>query len=139
MNDVLTLRAFFRHYFLEFLGGVFAAYFSIAFAIALSFTTYFQNVPLADISLYILLTGAAAALLVVHSNFHDCAWQATMGMDGGWGFRGLPVVRIANDSVQPPWSYLWAGGVGPFAGAAFSQQQRATNNAQQTGRYPPPA
>lgn len=69
MSELLTLKAFFRRYFLAFLGGIFAAYFSLAFAIALSFVTYFQNVPLADSGLYIFLGGAALTLLVVHSNF----------------------------------------------------------------------
>lgn len=69
MSGELTLKAFFRRYFLAFLGGVFAAYFSLAFAVALSFVTYLQNVPLADSGLYIFLAGAALTLLVVHSNF----------------------------------------------------------------------
>ncbi|MCJ8206222.1 hypothetical protein [Pseudomonas sp. RGM2987] len=69
MNDVLTLRAFFRHYFPAFLGGVFAAYFSIAFAIALSYSTYFNDIPLAEFGFYPLLAGAVVALLLVHSNF----------------------------------------------------------------------
>ncbi|EJM66048.1 hypothetical protein PMI30_02934 [Pseudomonas sp. GM50] len=69
MSEQLTLKAFFRRYFLAFLGGIFAAYFSLAFAVALSFVTYFQNAPLADSGLYIFLAGAALTLLVVHSNF----------------------------------------------------------------------
>jgi hypothetical protein len=69
VSEELTLKAFFRRYFLAFLGGVFAAYCSLAFAVALSFVTYFQNVPLTDSGLYIFLAGAALTLLVVHSNF----------------------------------------------------------------------
>ncbi|MEK1839623.1 hypothetical protein ACQKPC_13915 [Pseudomonas sp. NPDC089918] len=69
MSEQLTLKAFFRRYFLAFLGGIFAAYFSLAFAVALSFVTYFQNAPLADSGLHIFLAGAALTLLVVHSNF----------------------------------------------------------------------
>jgi hypothetical protein len=69
VSEQLTLKAFFRRYFLAFLGGIFAAYFSLAFAVALSFVTYFQNAPLADSGLYIFLAGAALTLLVVHSNF----------------------------------------------------------------------
>ncbi|WP_454833816.1 hypothetical protein [Pseudomonas lini] len=69
MSEQLTLKAFFRRYFLAFLGGIFAAYFSLAFAVALSFVTYFKNAPLDDSGLYIFLAGAALTLLVVHSNF----------------------------------------------------------------------
>lgn len=69
MSEQLTLKAFFRRYFLAFLGGIFAAYFSLAFAVALSFVTYFQNAPLADSGFYIFLAGAALTLLIVHSNF----------------------------------------------------------------------
>ena len=69
MNELMTLRDFFRHYFLTFLGGVFAAYFSLALAVALAFVTYFRDVPLAQVGLKILVVGALLILLTVHSNF----------------------------------------------------------------------
>ncbi|BDB17348.1 hypothetical protein cym2001_07130 [Pseudomonas sp. CYM-20-01] len=69
MNELMTLRDFFRHYFLTFLGGVFAAYFSLALAVALAFVTYFRDVPLAQVGLKIMSAGALLILLTVHSNF----------------------------------------------------------------------
>lgn len=69
MNELMTLRDFFRQYFLTFLGGVFAAYFSLALAVALAFVTYFRDVPLAQVGLKIMLVGALLILLTVHSNF----------------------------------------------------------------------
>ena len=69
MNQLMTLRDFFRQYFLTFLGGVFAAYFSLALAVALAFVTYFRDVPLAQVGLKIMLVGALLILLTVHSNF----------------------------------------------------------------------
>lgn len=69
MNELMTLRDFFRQYFLTFLGGVFAAYFSLALAVALVFVTYFRDVPLAQVGLKIMLVGALLILLTVHSNF----------------------------------------------------------------------
>ena len=69
MNDLMTLRDFFRHYFLTFLGGVFAAYFSLALAVALAFVTYFRDVPMAQVGLKIIVVGALLILLTVHSNF----------------------------------------------------------------------
>ena len=65
----MTLRDFFRQYFLTFMGGVFAAYFSLALAVALAFVTYFRDVPLAQVGLKIMLVGALLILLTVHSNF----------------------------------------------------------------------
>ncbi|MBJ2289506.1 hypothetical protein JFT44_06070 [Pseudomonas sp. MF5691] len=69
MNELMTLRDFFRQYFLTFLGGVFAAYFSLALAVALALVTYFRDVPLAQVGLKIMLVGALLILLTVHSNF----------------------------------------------------------------------
>ncbi|MGK9415806.1 hypothetical protein ACSSUR_06555 [Pseudomonas cedrina] len=69
MGELMTLRDFFKHYFLTFLGGVFAAYFSLALAMALAFVTYFNDVPLAQVGLKIMLAGAVLTLLTVHSNF----------------------------------------------------------------------
>ncbi|KAA8701110.1 hypothetical protein [Pseudomonas proteolytica] len=69
MNQLMTLRDFFRQYFLTFMGGVFAAYFSLALAVALAFVTYFRDVPLAQVGLKIMLVGALLILLTVHSNF----------------------------------------------------------------------
>lgn len=69
MNELMTLRDFFRQYFLTFLGGVFAAYFSLALAVALAFVTYFRDVPLDQVGLKIMLVGALLILLTVHSNF----------------------------------------------------------------------
>ncbi|OAE16826.1 hypothetical protein A2T76_09115 [Pseudomonas brenneri] len=54
---------------MTFLGGVFAAYFSLALAVALAFVTYFRDVPLAQVGLKIMLVGALLILLTVHSNF----------------------------------------------------------------------
>ncbi|AZF24752.1 hypothetical protein [Pseudomonas sp. R2-60-08W] len=69
MGELMTLRDFFRHYFLTFLGGVFAAYFSLALTMALAFVTYFDDVPLAQVGFKIMLAGAVSTLLTVHSNF----------------------------------------------------------------------
>ncbi|MBN2990650.1 hypothetical protein JWR97_03440 [Pseudomonas cedrina subsp. fulgida] len=69
MGELMTLRDFFRHYFLTFLGGVFAAYFSLALAVALAFVTYFDDAPLAQVGPRIMLAGAVLTLLTVHSNF----------------------------------------------------------------------
>ncbi len=70
MSQLMTLRDFFRHYFLTFIAGIFAAYFSLAFATALSFVTYFSDKPIADGSgKGIMFTGAALTLVTVHSNF----------------------------------------------------------------------
>ena len=69
MGELMTLRDFFRHYFLTFLGGVFAASFSLALAVALAFVTYFNDAPLAQVGLKIMLAGAVLTLLTVHSNF----------------------------------------------------------------------
>ena len=69
MSELMTLRDFFRQYFLTFMGGVFAAYFSLALAVALAFVTYFRDVPLAQVGLKIMLVGALLILLTVHSNF----------------------------------------------------------------------
>ncbi|NWN50372.1 hypothetical protein HT121_23605 [Pseudomonas sp. MAFF 301514] len=69
MNELMTLRDFFRHYFLTFLGGVFAAYFSLALAVALAFITYFRDAPIAQVGLKIMSAGALLILLTVHSNF----------------------------------------------------------------------
>ena len=69
MSELMTLRDFFRHYFLTFIGGVFAAYFSLALAVALAFVTYFRDVPLAQVGLKIMSVGALLILLTVHSNF----------------------------------------------------------------------
>jgi hypothetical protein len=70
MSELMTLRDFFRHYFLTFIGGVFAAYFSLGFATALSFATYFRDAPLAGgLGFSIMLAGALLTLLTVHSNF----------------------------------------------------------------------
>lgn len=70
MSELMTLRDFFRHYFLTFIGGVFAAYFSLGFATALSFATYFRDSPLAGgLGFSIMLIGALLILLTVHSNF----------------------------------------------------------------------
>ncbi|MCF5722658.1 hypothetical protein [Pseudomonas syringae] len=69
MSELMTLRDFFRHYFLTFIGGVFAAYVSLALAVALAFVTYFRDVPIAQVGLKIMLAGALLVLLTVHSNF----------------------------------------------------------------------
>ena len=69
MSELMTLRDFFRQYFLTFMGGVFAACFSLALAVALAFVTYFRDVPLAQVGLKIMLVGALLILLTVHSNF----------------------------------------------------------------------
>ncbi|WP_460131863.1 hypothetical protein [Pseudomonas sp. S1_E04] len=69
MSELMTLRDFFRHYFLTFLGGVFAAYFSLALAVALAFVTYFRDAPMAQVGLKIMSAGALLILLTVHSNF----------------------------------------------------------------------
>ena len=69
MSELMTLRDFFRQYFLTFMGGVFAACFSLALAVALAFVTYFRDVPIAQVGLKIMLAGALLVLLTVHSNF----------------------------------------------------------------------
>lgn len=69
MSELMTLRDFFRQYFLTFMGGVFAACFSLALAVALAFITYFRDAPLAQAGLKIMSVGALLVLLTVHSNF----------------------------------------------------------------------
>ncbi|NVZ51988.1 hypothetical protein HX792_16700 [Pseudomonas sp. B6002] len=69
MSELITLRDFFRQYFLTFMGGVFAACFSLALAVALAFITYFRDAPLAQVGLKIMSVGALPVLLTVHSNF----------------------------------------------------------------------
>jgi len=69
MSELMTLRDFFRQYFLTFMGGVFAACFSLALAVALAFITYFRDAPLAQVGLKIMSAGALLVLLTVHSNF----------------------------------------------------------------------
>jgi len=69
MNELMTLRDFFRQYFLAFMGGVFAACFSLALAAALAFITYFRDAPIAQVGLKIMSAGALLILLTVHSNF----------------------------------------------------------------------
>ncbi len=69
MSELMTLRDFFRQYFLTFMGGVFAACFSMAFAVALAFVTYFRDAPIAQVGLKIMSVGALLILLTVHSNF----------------------------------------------------------------------
>ncbi|MBC3242284.1 hypothetical protein OQ519_11040 [Pseudomonas lurida] len=69
MSELMTLRDFFRQYFLTFMGGVFAACFSLALAVALAFITYFRDAPLAQVGLKIMSVGALLVLLTVHSNF----------------------------------------------------------------------
>ncbi|MGY2377825.1 hypothetical protein ACW9IB_25300 [Pseudomonas sp. SDO524_S393] len=69
MSELMTLRDFFRHYFLTFIVGVFAAYFSLALAVALAFVTYFRDAQIAQVGLKIMSAGALLILLTVHSNF----------------------------------------------------------------------
>lgn len=69
MSELMTLRDFFRQYFLTFMGGVFAACFSLALAVALAFVTYFRDAPIAQVGLKIMSVGALLILLAVHSNF----------------------------------------------------------------------
>lgn len=69
MNELITLRDFFRHYFLTFMGGVFAACFSLGLAVALAFVTYFRDASLGQVGLKIMSVGALLILLTVHSNF----------------------------------------------------------------------
>ncbi|MFC6338976.1 hypothetical protein GIR22_05990 [Pseudomonas sp. CCM 7891] len=70
MDDLHTLRDFFRQSFLTFLVGIFAAYCSLAFATALAFVTYFCDASIGDgTGVSIFLAGALLVLLTVHSNF----------------------------------------------------------------------
>ena len=69
MSELMTLRDFFRQYFLTFMGGVLAACFSLALAVALAFVTYFRDAPIAQVGLKIMSAGALLILLTVHSNF----------------------------------------------------------------------
>jgi len=69
MSELITLRDFFRQYFLTFMGSVFAACFSLALAVALAFITYFRDAPLAQVGLKIMSVGALLILITVHSNF----------------------------------------------------------------------
>lgn len=70
MSEMMTLRDFFRYYFLTFIVGVLAAYVSLALATALAFVTYFSDEPIAEgYGKAIMLTGAALTLITVHSNF----------------------------------------------------------------------
>ncbi|KTC43323.1 hypothetical protein AO262_08745 [Pseudomonas fluorescens ABAC62] len=69
MHESITLRDFFRQYFLGFMIGIFATCFSLALAVALAFITYFRDAPMAQVGLKIMSAGALLMLLTVHSNF----------------------------------------------------------------------
>lgn len=104
MSGLMTLRDFFRHYFLTFIGGVFAAYFSLALAVALAFVTYFRDVPIAQAGLKIMSVGALLVLVTVHSNFMilrgkpSWAW-VMVGIYVGCLLFVLPMVQYQPHTV----------------------------------------
>ncbi|NWE12208.1 hypothetical protein HX875_02305 [Pseudomonas yamanorum] len=69
MNEVPSIRGFLSRYFPVFMGAIFAAVFSLVFAVPLFFDSYFQDLPLADNARYSFFGGIALTLVIVHCNF----------------------------------------------------------------------
>lgn len=67
--DDLSLPRFLSRYFPTFIGGIFAALFSLACAIPLVAASYFAGASLGEQATWSVLGGAAVTLVVVHCNF----------------------------------------------------------------------
>ncbi|WP_339532289.1 hypothetical protein [Pseudomonas mucidolens] len=67
--DDLSLPRFLARYFPTFMGGIFAALFSLACAIPLVSASYFAGASLDEQVTWSMLGGAAATMVVVHCNF----------------------------------------------------------------------
>jgi hypothetical protein len=69
MNELPSIRSFLSTYFPVFMGAIFAAVFTLVFAVPLFFDTYFRHLPLADNARYSFLGGIALTWVVVQCNF----------------------------------------------------------------------
>ncbi|RON15226.1 hypothetical protein [Pseudomonas frederiksbergensis] len=67
--DDLSLPRFLAHYFPTFIGGIFAALFSLACAIPLMAAFYFAGASVGEQATWSVVGGAAVTLVVVHCNF----------------------------------------------------------------------
>lgn len=67
--DDLSLPRFLSRYFPTFIGGIFAALFSLACAIPLVAAFYFAGASLGEQATWSVVGGAAVTLVVVHCNF----------------------------------------------------------------------
>jgi len=114
MSELMTLRDFFRQYFLTFMGGVFAACFSLALAVALAFITYFRDAPMAQVGLKIMSAGALLILLTVHSNFMIFAGPTLLGVGNGRYLCRLSTVCSSDGSIPASQSPVWVGAVIPI-------------------------
>ncbi|WP_439863369.1 hypothetical protein [Pseudomonas antarctica] len=69
MNELPGIRSFLSQYFPVFMGAIFAAVFTLVFAVPLVFDSYFPALPLADNAKYSFLGGLALTWGVVQCNF----------------------------------------------------------------------
>ncbi|WP_460148158.1 hypothetical protein [Pseudomonas sp. S2_A02] len=67
--DDLSLPRFLAHYFPTFIGGIFAALFSLACAIPLMAASYFAGASVGEQATWSMVGGAAVTMVVVHCNF----------------------------------------------------------------------
>lgn len=69
MNELPGIRSFLTQYFPVFMGAIFAAVFSLVFAVPLIFDSYFPRLPMDDNLKYSFLGGLALTWGIVHCNF----------------------------------------------------------------------
>lgn len=69
MNELPSIRSFLAHYFPVFMGAIFAAVFSLVFAVPLIVDSYFPRLPLDDNLQYSFLGGLALTWGIVQCNF----------------------------------------------------------------------
>jgi len=67
--DDLSLPRFLARYFPTFIGGIFAALFSLGCAIPLAAAFYFAGASLGERATWSVLGGSAVTMVVVHCNF----------------------------------------------------------------------
>ncbi|MGY2377824.1 hypothetical protein ACW9IB_25295 [Pseudomonas sp. SDO524_S393] len=69
MNELPGIRSFLAQYFPVFMGAIFAAVFSLVFAVPLIFDSYFPRLPMDDNLKYSFLGGLALTWGIVQCNF----------------------------------------------------------------------
>ncbi|WP_339497501.1 MULTISPECIES: hypothetical protein [unclassified Pseudomonas] len=69
MKELPGIRSFLTQYFPVFMGAIFAAVFSLVFAVPLIFDSYFPRLPMDDNLKYSFLGGLALTWGIVHCNF----------------------------------------------------------------------
>ncbi|AZE81972.1 hypothetical protein C4J98_0531 [Pseudomonas orientalis] len=69
MNELPGIRSFLAQYFPVFMGAIFAAVFSLVFAVPLIFDSYFPSLPMDDNLKYSFLGGLALTWGIVQCNF----------------------------------------------------------------------